>query len=862
MSAEFAVHLANCGFRLEAPAVADGRLRRVAWHGRKASDKTGWYVLHAHPDGWEAAAWGDWREGRSETWTSKEPRKVSSMARAAMDAAIKRAKEAAAAEKLAAAAAAEGRAWVIWSNGEPAVEHDYLTRKNITGTGLRVTRGDLVVPLRDADGILRNVQRIGPDGQKRFLKEAAVSGLAWIRGTLPASGGDVVICEGMATAATLAALSGAPVVAAMNAGNLGVVAAWVREQCPEARILIAADDDRWERDGTPRPAEKNVGMVKAAVAAAAVRGLVAAPVFSDVASRGTDWNDLLCEEGEMSARAKWATALGVATLDAQVAAMGEVEFAQRKPQLAAAYRAAGAGAVGPRLLDAKRKEVAAKKAAAMPAGDGAAAVLSRLMAEPELWHDQFGQAFATFDLDGRRVNARIEGQAFRDWLRMAYEDETGATMPPAREAVNGCIEQAASRARSRGARQESFVRVGWDGEVRYLDLGRDDWSAVRVDASGWDVVMDVPVKFTRGDGNGALPVPERMPGGLDPLWGIVNVAPDDRPLVAGWLLSAMLGNASAFGLNLHGAQGTAKSTATRILRRMIDPAPGLTQPLSAKRLDELPLTCLDQWVPCFENISWLEDEVQDALCMLTTGLSLRNRKLYTDASMVTYNVRRPWIINGINNVCSRNDLAERAVPVGLQMLAPEARRTEAEVEAVFEAAWPGLLAALLDAVSMASDPGTRQRAAAFLASEKLSHRMADALVWVTAGEESFGFPAGSFIRRLTALQEEAGREALADHPAVLAIQDLLAESGKKTSEWTCPQPAEWTGGNDDLLSRIEDLSPGKRLPKGCEDARKLGMWLKREAGRLRQVFGIEVGEAKVEWLNGTSKRVRTIKMKE
>ena len=853
------------GYRpAQVPVVADGKLRRVGWVGKgAASNKTGWYVLYDEGD-WQAGAWGDWRDGITETWCSREPRRMTAEARRALEVKMREAREQEARERAAARAQAEWRAWMRWCAGVPADEvdgHGYLTRKKIGGAGLRVAGGDLLVPLRDGDGVLANVQRISGEGVKRFERAAAVAGLMWVcGGPLPSAGGDVVICEGAATAATLRELSGWPSVAAMNAGNLEAVAVAVRARCPEARIIIAADDDRWEKDGTPRPVEKNAGMVKARAAAVAVRGLVAAPVFTDIGSRGTDWNDLWCEEGEMGARAKWATALALSGLDAQVAAMSEAEYAARKGALTAAYKAAGAGAAGPRALDLRRKEVTAAVRAVAEEEDGPSAVLARLAGEPELWHDQFGQAFATFDLNGRRVNARVEGRIFRDWLRMSYEDETGSAVPPGREMVTACVEQAAARARARGRGMESFVRLGWTAEgVRYLDLGTPEWNAVEVDAAGWRVVEAPAVKFTRTDAKGALPLPVRTEAGIAPLWHLLNVAEEDRCLIAGWLLCTLLGNAPAFGLNLHGGQGTAKTTATRVLRRIVDPTPSLTQTLSEKKVDEFLLTCREQWVPCIENLSWLSDDMQDVLCMLTTGAGSRSRMLYTDGDIFTYSVRRPWILNGINNVCSRNDLSERAVPVGLLPLDPQRRRTEEEIEEEFLLAWPGILAALLDAVSMACDAGYRAQAQAMLAREGLSHRMADALLWITAGEEGLGFPAGSFIRRLTTMQEDAGRDALADHPVVLALQKLLAEQRDKMSEWTYRADVEWTGTNEDLLTAMEDFCPGKRPPKGCEDGRKLGMWLKREAGRLRTSFGLEVEEARVEWIGGGPKRVRTVK---
>ena len=51
------------------------------------------------------------------------------------------------------------------------------------------------------------------------------------------------------------------------------------------------------------------------------------------------------------------------------------------------------------------------------------------------------------------------------------------------------------------------LRVGGhDGKI-YLDLADQDWRVVEIDADGWRVVEDSPVRFIRRKGMRALPVP-------------------------------------------------------------------------------------------------------------------------------------------------------------------------------------------------------------------------------------------------------------------------------------------------------------------------------------------------------------------
>lgn len=150
--------------------------------------------------------------------------------------------------------------------------------------GLRVgADGWLLVPLRDANGQLQNLQRIGPDGAKRFLSGGKVTGCYHAIGKLA---GTLVIAEGFATAATIHQDTGRACAVAFNCGNLLPVARALRGKFPCATLVIAADDD-WKTEGNP-------GLKAATEAAQAVGGLLAVPRFNGLprGDQDSDFNDL------------------------------------------------------------------------------------------------------------------------------------------------------------------------------------------------------------------------------------------------------------------------------------------------------------------------------------------------------------------------------------------------------------------------------------------------------------------------------------------------------------------------------------------------------------------------------------------
>jgi len=135
---------------------------------------------------------------------------------------------------------------------------------------------------------LSSVQFIEQDGTKLFLKGGQLKG-----GFYPVRFDgyihEIVICEGYATAVTLA-VHYAPlseVVCAFNAGNLKHVARAFKNHYPTANIIIASDNDR----STELKTGVNVGIQKAVDACKAVDGELWIPEFKDH-EEGTDWNDL------------------------------------------------------------------------------------------------------------------------------------------------------------------------------------------------------------------------------------------------------------------------------------------------------------------------------------------------------------------------------------------------------------------------------------------------------------------------------------------------------------------------------------------------------------------------------------------
>lgn len=147
----------------------------------------------------------------------------------------------------------------IWNRCEAATNaHAYIVDKRAVGvplTRLRVVpqndplridrqsmAGALVVPALAADGTLQSLQFIPPPGagKKLNLPGAPIKGAAFTVGDL-VPGAPVYVCEGIGAAWACWQATGHAAVVAFGSGSVGKVAERLRQQHPDARVVLVPD---------------------------------------------------------------------------------------------------------------------------------------------------------------------------------------------------------------------------------------------------------------------------------------------------------------------------------------------------------------------------------------------------------------------------------------------------------------------------------------------------------------------------------------------------------------------------------------------------------------------------------------------
>ena len=255
--------------------LASGGLIRFECEGDRKGRKNGWAVLHL--DGMPAGAFGHHAFGISQSWRANATRVLSHGERADLAREWEAGRRKRDTEALARQEGVASECQRVWSNSRSADPfHPYLMRKRISGEGIRQTGSRLIVPMLDGVGQLWNIQRIGPDGQKRFTKGGRQKDLHLVLGQ-PA--GTILIAEGFSTTASLRRATGHASVVAFSKDNLTATARSIRARWPDAEIIICADDDA-HLVSNPRVLN-NLGVEAAQEAARAVGGRVVLPPRSN-----------------------------------------------------------------------------------------------------------------------------------------------------------------------------------------------------------------------------------------------------------------------------------------------------------------------------------------------------------------------------------------------------------------------------------------------------------------------------------------------------------------------------------------------------------------------------------------------------
>lgn len=344
-------------------------------------------------------------------------------------------------------------------------------------------------------------------------------------------------------------------------------------------------------------------------------------------------------------------------------------------------------------------------------------------------------------------------------------------------------------------------QIHFDGKGIYCNLGK---SVAHITKDGVTMLdkrqLDFFFKQDSGSHLQAIPDLNTSPDRLPKLLGnFFNLSSEQEILLYTYIITCFLPQINHPVLFLHGAQGSAKSTALRMLKRIIEPNGKDLFALPRKDEDLFSVLSNNYFVP-FDNISRISKGFSDILCQAVTNGSVSKRKLYTDNSETVINLHSIVAISGVEMSITRSDLIDRSITIMLSRITENNRKTENEIWQRFHETLPYIMGAIFNALSgaIAMYPNVNL---------KQKFRMADFVVWGYCVAENIYKNGGElFLNTYSDNIKRSSASLIGANPLLFAVSTLMEAQN------------EWKGTPTELLMDVDkayhENSLADKIPYG------------------------------------------------
>jgi hypothetical protein len=478
-----------------------------------------------------------------------------------------------------------------------------------------------------------------------------------------------------------------------------------------------------------------------------------------------------------------------------------------------------------KLSDLEKAIFAHDETATEDSSEGDADLLIALASEMgSFFRDEDRKAYASYIKNEISHFCAIKGEEYTDFLTCEFLKLTNKAPNPA--ALRSAINTLSAKAKFEGECVKVHLRVAKDDAGAYwIDLCNDKYQAVRITAVGWQVVDNPEVKFIRSSTMRALPTPIAGTGNLEHFWKVTNFQEKDQLLLITAMIESLRPDTPYQIITIVGEQGSAKSSSHEKLRELIDPSKNNLRSAANKR-DDIIVSTASNHVISYENLSSLTAEVQDLFCTFATGGGFSKRQWYTDSDEVSLIIKRPVMLNSINNVITAQDAVDRLV----YFYCPPLTHTQSEIE--LNAYWQKNYAATFTGLMDEFVKALAHLPQVDLKDEQLS-RQNDLTLLGEAVYLAHGHPPKTFFHEFTERRKQNVSDTLDASPVADAMINYLKHN-----------PDGFTGNMAQLIKAIDPYKPEKcegwvKSAKAMGDAiqrlkpalRKLGVSLTKDAKR-------------------------------
>jgi len=218
-------------------------------------------------------------------------------------------------------------------------------------------------------------------------------------------------------------------------------------------------------------------------------------------------------------------------------------------------------------------------------------------------------------------------------------------------------------------------------------------------------------------------------------------------------------------IHVQGSEGTAKTTAAKLLKTLVDPN-SVDAVAMPKNQEDLYHAMAGNLLTIIDNARTISDSMSDLICAAAYGINAKKRQLYSDLNSVIMPIQGSICITSIDQVFTQPDAMSRLVPITTKPINKQDRKSEAQLLSQFEQDKSKIFTGLLDLTAKIIDklpeavPTNAERMAGF------SHFLA-------AAELADGVPDGIFQGAYSSLIESTMRDSADENELISAISKLL-----------------------------------------------------------------------------------------
>ena len=361
------------------------------------------------------------------------------------------------------------------------------------------------------------------------------------------------------------------------------------------------------------------------------------------------------------------------------------------------------------------------------------------------------------------------------------------------DAIKSAVHLLHAKAESEGNIINVSLRIARSDSCTFsYDLTDGKWRSVRIDKTGWKIMYEGAVLFTRYNQTPQVEPTHRYDSNvIDQLFRLINL-PDknDQLLVKVHLISLFVPDIPHPILNVHGDKGSAKTVFLTLVKMIVDPSRPVLLTIPKDR-NEFNQQISHNYFSVYDNVKFTPDWLSDEACRAVTGGGNTKRKLYTDDEDFVYEYKHALSFTGINVSLREPDALDRSILIELARIPKSRRRLESEIYSEFEKIRPALLGYIFDILF---------KAIGIIGEIKLHDlpRMADFTLWGEAIARAMGYKEMEFVDAYFANIGRQNIEAIESHPLGQAIAKLV-------DSWE-PEVSEQEYSTRELLDMLETIA--------------------------------------------------------